>query len=218
MSHELTALTITAFSLGLIHTLLGPDHYIPFVAMSKARDWSWMRTIVLTVLCGVGHVLSSVVLGFIGVALGMAVIRLELIESVRGDIAAWVLTGFGLVYFIWGLRRAGRKHVHQHLPESDNEGGKKVNITPWILFTIFVLGPCEPLIPLIMYPAAKMSTGAVVLVALVFSVTTITTMTLMVAVLKRGIDFIPADKLHRYAHALAGFALLACGLAIQLGL
>ena len=216
MSHELTALTVTAFSLGLIHTVLGPDHYIPFVAMAKARAWSTTRTLILTVLCGFGHVLSSVVLGFIGVALGTAVVRLELIESVRGDITAWVLTGFGLVYFIWGLRRAGRKHVHNHLPE--NGEGKKANITPWILFTIFVLGPCEPLIPLIMYPAAKMSTGAVVLVALVFSLTTVATMTVMVTVLKRGIEFIPADKLHRYAHALAGFALLACGLAIQLGL
>ncbi|MFZ5980167.1 MAG: hypothetical protein ACOYVF_06000 [Candidatus Zixiibacteriota bacterium] len=216
MNHELTALVVTAFSLGMIHTVLGPDHYIPFVAMAKARAWTTTRTLVLTILCGIGHVLSSVVLGFIGVALGVAVARLELIESVRGDIAAWVLTGFGLIYFIWGLRRAGRKHVHTHFTE--NENGQKANITPWILFTIFVLGPCEPLIPLIMYPAAKMSTGAVVLVALVFSVTTITTMTVMVAVLKRGIEFIPADRLHRYSHALAGFALLACGLAIQFGL
>jgi len=27
----------------------------------------------------------------------------------------------------------------------------------WALFLIFVFGPCEPLIPLIMYPAAKLN-------------------------------------------------------------
>ena len=29
-------LVITAASIGFIHTVLGPDHYIPFVATSKA--------------------------------------------------------------------------------------------------------------------------------------------------------------------------------------
>ncbi|HOD34406.1 MAG TPA: hypothetical protein PLR20_01590 [Syntrophales bacterium] len=27
--------------------------------------------------------------------------------------------------------------------------------TPWVLFTIFVLGPSEPLIPVLMFPAAR---------------------------------------------------------------
>ena len=39
-----------------------------------------------------------------------------------------------------------------------------------ILFTIFVFGPCEPLIPILMYPAAKSSVAGMLLVAGVFSV------------------------------------------------
>jgi len=53
MSPELIALTVTAASLGFIHTLLGPDHYVPFVAMSKARHWSITRTSLVTLLRGI---------------------------------------------------------------------------------------------------------------------------------------------------------------------
>lgn len=214
MSQELTALVIAAASLGFIHTVLGPDHYLPFVAMSRARSWSKFKTLSITVLCGIGHVASSVVIGLIGVALGIAVGSLESVESVRGDIAAWVLIAFGLVYMIWGIRRAIKKHLHSH----HHAHGEKVNITPWILFTIFVLGPCEPLIPILMYPAAQKSTSGMLLVASVFSLVTIATMTTIVFVLSRGFSFIPTKGLERYSHALAGFVILLCGVAIQFGL
>jgi hypothetical protein len=70
MTPELTALLLTAASIGFVPTVLGPDHYLPFVAMSHARNWSRLRTIVITALCGVGHVLSSVVLGLVGLGAG----------------------------------------------------------------------------------------------------------------------------------------------------
>ena len=35
--------------------------------------------------CGIGHVLSSIVIGFIGIGLGLAVGRLEIFEGARGN-------------------------------------------------------------------------------------------------------------------------------------
>jgi len=233
MSNEITALTATAASIDFIHTLIGPDHYLPFIVMSKARKWSLAKTGWVTLLCGIGHILSSVVIGFIGIAIGIAVNKLEVIESVRGNIAAWVLIAFGLVYFIWGLRKAIRnrphshihihpdgskhEHVHSHSNEHIHIHYKdgKVNITPWVLFTIFVLGPCEPLIPILMYPAAKNSTSGLILVTAVFGTVTIATMLGIVLISTFGINFLPLSKLERYNHALAGAAILVCGLAIQ---
>jgi len=233
MSNEITALTATAASIGFIHTLIGPDHYLPFIVMSKARKWSLAKTGWVTLLCGIGHILSSVVIGFIGIAIGIAVNKLEVIESVRGNIAAWVLIAFGLVYFIWGLRKAIRnrphshihihpdgskhEHVHSHSNEHIHIHYKdgKVNITPWVLFTIFVLGPCEPLIPILMYPVAKNSTSGLILVTAVFGTVTIATMLGIVLISTFGINFLPLSKLERYNHALAGAAILVCGLAIQ---
>ncbi|MHC4807099.1 MAG: sulfite exporter TauE/SafE family protein, partial [Planctomycetota bacterium] len=91
MNVELSALIITAASIGFFHTILGPDHYLPFIMMSWARKWSGMKTTLVTLLCGLGHIGSSVVMGLIGVSLGLAVNKLEIVESFRGNLAAWLL-------------------------------------------------------------------------------------------------------------------------------
>ena len=231
MTGELNALLITAASIGFFHTLLGPDHYLPFIMMSWARKWSPLKTGVITFLCGVGHIASSVVLGFIGVSLGLAVRSLEVVESMRGDVAAWLLIAFGLVYFAWGVRRAWRNkpHAHSHLHIDDehthehghtkehahvHEKPSVLSITPWALFVIFVFGPCEPLIPILMYPAAKSSMFDVVLVTIVFGAVTITTMMGVVLLSIAGVNFVKLAPLQRSSHAVAGATICLCGLAI----
>ena len=100
MSNELWVLILAAASIGFFHTLFGPDHYLPFIVMSKSGQWSLRKTSLITFLCGLGHVLSSVLLGLVGVVFGIAVTKLEILESFRGNLAAWLLIAFGLVYFI----------------------------------------------------------------------------------------------------------------------
>ena len=231
--HELTVITITAASIGLLHTLLGPDHYLPFIVMARARKWSLVKTTCITALCGAGHVLSSIILGIIGIALGISINKLGAIESFRGGLAAWLLIAFGAGYFIWGVFRARKnrphKHwhahgdtdmpIHKHAHSKDHlhvhKGEKAKNLTPWILFTIFVFGPCEPLIPLLIYPAAKSSVFGLVLVAGVFGVVTIATMLSIVILLSLGANLLPMGWLERYTHALAWATICLCGIAIR---
>ncbi|MFC2165992.1 sulfite exporter TauE/SafE family protein [Acidobacteriota bacterium] len=233
MNSQILVIAGTAASIGFVHTLLGPDHYLPFIVMSRAREWSLPKTLFISFLCGLGHVLSSIVLGFAGIALGTAVFKLEAIESFRGSAAAWLLIGFGFAYFIWGLHRAirkkphthkhfhkdGEKHEHTHAHEHGHihvhDEGKKPSLTPWILFAIFVFGPCEPLIPLIMYPAAKENISGVVVVSLAFGIVTILTMLTIIALASYGVKFIRLGKLERYAHALAGAMIFISGLSVQ---
>lgn len=232
MTMELSALVVTAACIGFFHTILGPDHYLPFIMMSWARKWSGVKTALITLLCGLGHIGSSVVLGLIGVSLGLAVKKLEPVESVRGSVAAWLLIAFGLVYCVWGLRRAyrGRPHVHshthagevghQHLHNHYTEHThihdmKPGSVAPWTLFIIFVFGPCEPLIPLLMYPAAKNSLFGLLLVTFVFGIVTITTMLGTVLLSRAGVNFIRLAPLQRFAHVIAGATICLCGLAIQ---
>ncbi len=211
MSSEISILVLAAATIGFVHTITGPDHYLPFVVLSRARNWSEPRTLLVTAVCGLGHVLGSVVLGALGIGLGWAVGSLEFVEGVRGDLAAWLLISFGLVYTVWGWRRSVRGHTHAH-PHAPPGG---TSVTPWALFIIFVLGPCEPLIPLLMYPAARTSLGGLALVAGVFSVVTIGTMMITVLLLARGVRLLPMARLERHAHTLAGLAILGSGLAIQ---
>lgn len=213
MAHESLILSMTALSLGFIHTLLGPDHYIPFIVMSKASKWTLTKTALITFLCGLGHILSSVILGLLGIALGIAVTKLAAIEYLRGEIAAWFLLLFGFVYFLWGLYISFKNRHHEHL--NIYTKNKKANLTPWILFTIFIFGPCEPLIPLVMYPAAQGNILGLFLVTGIFGITTILTMSAIVLISYFGVNLMPMEKLERYMHAVAGLAIMLCGIAIK---
>ncbi|MCF7818194.1 MAG: sulfite exporter TauE/SafE family protein [Kiritimatiellales bacterium] len=231
MSDAIPILAATAATIGFFHTLFGPDHYLPFIVMSKARGWTLAKTMWITILCGLGHVLSSVVLGLAGVAFGLALGRLEAFEAFRGNLAAQALTIFGFTYCVWGIHRAmkNKPHSHPHIHEDDvahshahghshghahPHGADRKNITPWVLFTIFVLGPCEPLIPLIMYPAAEHSLAGTVLVAAIFSLATIATMAAVVLAASWGVGFVKLGSAERFSHALAGAAIGLSGLAI----
>lgn len=225
-------LLLTAASVAFLHTILGPDHYLVFTAMGKARAWTLAKTLRITLICGLGHVLGSVVIGTIGIIAGAQLSSLVEIEGVRGNLAGWALLAFGLVYFAWGLKRAGRSHRHSHVHlhedvvhehEHDHrtdhshvhDADARHSITPWAMFIIFVLGPCEALIPLFMYPAAQQSSALIVAVAVVFSVITLLTMLACVAVTTIGLERLKLPTTGRYAHAVAGASVLACGAAIS---
>lgn len=211
MRDPIVLLAATAAWIGFLHTLIGPDHYLPFIVMRKARNWSMPRTMIITILCGLGHVLSSVVLGLVGVAFGLALGKLKAFEAFRGNLAAQALIVFGFTYCVWGIHRVVRNKPHGH----DHPHSHPHNITPWVLFTIFVLGPCEPLIPLVMYPAAQHSFSGVLMVAGIFSLATIGTMISVVLVSSWGLGFVRLRAVERYSHALAGASICASGLAIQ---
>lgn len=222
---DVQVLLVSAISISFLHTLAGPDHYLPFVALAKARGWSAGRTLFWTVTCGLGHVGSSVVLGLGGAALGWSVSKISWLESVRGGIAGWTFLALGFLYFLWGLYRASQNRRHKHfdvhedgsLSVFEHRHGEAVApkerhaVTPWVMFLVFVLGPCEPMIPLLYFPAAKNAAGVLWLLIVVYTVFTLLTMTLMVLLCFYGINFLKTEKLERYMHALGGFAILVCG-------
>jgi nickel/cobalt transporter (NicO) family protein len=266
MSPELLSLSLAAAWTGFVHCLCGPDHYVPFVAMSRVGAWSLRKTLVITFLCGIGHVLGSALIGFVGIALGLIVFQLEQTESVRGDIAAWGLFGFGAVYTLIGIVHALRSDLRrsgvEQIAATDSTGiranalssAKEQNanplseesnnpysssqtemnspavaspspaivanktMTPWILFVVFLFGPCEPLIPYLMVPAAKANMWGVAWVTLLFGVTTLATMTTLVALIYRGTLAMQFNSLQRWGHAVAGLVVLVCGAAMLSGL
>jgi len=231
MMNEAQILLLTAASIAFLHTILGPDHYVVFTAMGKARGWSLSKTLRVTMLCGFGHVLGSIIIGAVGLLLGAQLLSLTEIEGFRGNLAGWALLAFGLMYFAWGLRKAGRAHRHSHIHVHDevvhehehnhhedhlhvHDEPSRPSITPWAMFIVFVLGPCEALIPLFMYPAAQQSAGLVAAVATVFGVVTLLTMVAAVALMTLGLQKMKLPALDRWEHAIAGASVAACGGAI----
>jgi sulfite exporter TauE/SafE len=221
------SLILSAAAIGITHTMLGVDHYLPFVMLARSGSWSRRRLVVVTAVCGLGHVLSSLLLGGIGIALGITVGRLERLEAGRGATAAWLLLAFGLAYGVWGARRALRRsggiephahtggmHVHLY-GDRPHEHEPRAWAGPfWTLFAIFVLGPCEPLIPLFVLPASRGRFGLAAVTAVVFGVATLATMIGLTLLASAGLTRLRARPLERWRHALAGALIAVSGLSI----
>ncbi|MEY4377208.1 MAG: hypothetical protein RJB26_1758 [Pseudomonadota bacterium] len=222
----LPALCGSALAIGVFHTLLGPDHYLPFVALSKARAWTRRRTLLITTGFGLAHTLGTVLLGAAGLALGLQLGWLKSVEALRGDLAAKGLLGIGLAYTgwaVWRLLRHRHTHHHTHFHAFHRHPHAHRHELPapvlsWSLFLVFVFGPCEALIPLLMYPAAHHDAQGVALVTLVFVLATVGTMLTAVSLALWGLNKLKVESLTPYADVLAGATLTICGGAILAGL
>ncbi len=234
MSGDVFLLYTSVVGIAFMHALLGPDHFLPFVALGKARDWSVRKLSVVTLGFGLAHTLGTVLIALIGIQFGASLKSLMGIENFRGNIAAWALVIVGFSYMVWGIKRAyknkphshwhvhangeGHAHTHNHHKEHSHlheaKENAKFSYMPYALFIIFIFGPCEPLIPLLMFSAE--SYGALTTTALVgvFIAVTLGVMLTLVLLISKGLDFVPAKSLTRFNHALSGGTIGLCGVAI----
>lgn len=206
---QITSLNVILWStltIGFVHAL-APDHWVPFVSIGRAQSWSRTKLVVVTVLAGLGHVGSSILIGAVGLILGFGLTGLESIESQRGEIAGLLLIGFGLAYTVWGLKQV-RHHRH-------DEMDPRKAVTIWALVAIFVLGPCEPLIPL-MFVSAAHGWDAVFLVSILFSIVTLIMMVGQSLLVYLGFDAFKWARInHQYSHVFAGLVIAFTGLTVM---
>lgn len=201
----------SAASVAFFHAL-APDHWLPFVALAKGSRWR-MRTLGwVTTLAGTGHVLSSLLLGFVGLWAGLKVHHLQGVEAWRGGVAIWLLIGFGVGYVLWGLKHAKHQHPHLSVEEAVKVyAARRV----WMLFAILIFGPCEPLIPL-MFLAYGQGLPTVWAMSLIFSIVTIVMVVGQSCLSYAGIRLIQAAWMEHYAHVLAGLVIIVTGLVVIL--
>jgi nickel/cobalt exporter len=212
MDQEGLAILIGAAAfIAFTHTF-APDHWVPFTMIGRARGWSPWRVAVVTLIGGLGHVGSSIILGIVAIALGWVLDKATGIEAWRGPVALWSLVGFGLLYALWGLRDIRHGHAHAKARDAVSASSSK-SITIWALVIIFVLGPCEPLIPLV-FKAYEHGTHGVVAVAGTFGLITVVQMAILSTLAFLGLSLAWTSRLDRYTHTIAGVTIALTGLMV----
>jgi len=110
---ETLLLVLTAALAAAAHTLI-PDHWLPYVLMSRGKGWSMGKTMRVTSVGAIIHLAATaivgVLIGFIGVA------TLKGISDKADLIGGVLLLLFGL-YFVWKGWKAykiGGGHSHAH--------------------------------------------------------------------------------------------------------
>jgi nickel/cobalt exporter len=205
------ALAATAATVGALHSL-APDHWVPFMALSRARGWSASRTAEVTLVCGFGHVTVSVVLGVLALVLGREM--LEAFGTRLESLAGLLLVGFGLAYGLWGLRRGVAAKLHGHSHSHFDHVHEPAHASLLGLFLLFSADPCVRLIP-IMLAAAPLGWPRVVALILVYEVATLGAMASIVLAARAGaFRSLQAPWLDRYGDALAGALIVATGVTV----
>jgi hypothetical protein len=103
------ALLAAAAGVGFGHAIL-PDHWVPLAVVGRTRRYSLGRVARLSGMAGVAHVLVSIVLGGVIVAVGLQF--RSTVQSAQDTIIGCVLmlTGLGFA----ALELIGRGHHHDH--------------------------------------------------------------------------------------------------------
>jgi len=203
-------LALAAASVGALHSL-APDHWVPFAAVARAQGWSAGRTARITLLCGFGHVTVSALLGLLGLFFGLQII--ETFGRRMEAFAGVLLIAFGLVYGIWGLRRAAAHRVHGHTHSHYDHVHDAGRVTVWSLFLLFSADPCVAVLPLLV-AAAPLGVPSALGIVAVYELATLATMVALVLPARAGAKALRLRWLDQYGDAAAGAFIVVVGLTV----
>ncbi len=116
MSATTPALLAAAAGVGFGHAIL-PDHWVPLAVVGRTRRYPLGRVARLSTLAGVAHVLVSIVLGGVIIAVGLQ-FRSE-VQSAQNKIIGGLLIATGVGFAIFEL--IGRTHGHHHEHAHDRQ-------------------------------------------------------------------------------------------------
>jgi nickel/cobalt transporter (NicO) family protein len=103
------ALIAAAAGVGFGHAIL-PDHWLPLAVMGRARRYPLGRVARLSGLAGITHVLVSVLLGAVVIAIGLQFRSAVL--HVENAIVGGVLIATGALFALYELAGPGHRHLH----------------------------------------------------------------------------------------------------------
>jgi len=221
-------LVLSTLSTAVFHTLI-PDHWLPFVFIGRARNWSMKRTITISGFSAFLHVFLSLMLGLVGVAVGLgtSLAAGEALEKVSGIL----LILFGAFYAYWSYRKGGHFHiggerVHHHhdgkagahAHDASECGGSwdmdrdiiagDLGKSDWYLAFIIGLNPCVIIFP-ILFACASHGFLVVTAVSILYAVSTFL---MMIALTVFGLAWAKAIRMKffaKYGEILSGL-LIAC--------
>ncbi len=202
---------IGSLVLSLIHALI-PNHWIPLIAISKTEKWTQRQTLLATVITGVSHTLSTIIIGIVVGIIGYKLSsQYTFISSVAAPI---ILIGLGLIYIILDIR--GMYHHHHHNHDHKPTGTSKTDKSKWraILTSLSIamfLTPCFE-IEAYYFQAGTIGWLGIFIVSVVYLLMTIVIMLLLVYLGIKGIQTFNSHFLEHHEKGITGIVLIALGL------
>ena len=131
------------FFIALTHAVM-PNHWMPFALVGKGQKWGLTKTILVTAIAGLGHSITTSIIGFIIALLGYHITAHA--EAIIEPLAGVVLIIMGIVFVIVGRLRQC-PHSHNHSIFSD----KLVVVS---LLMMLSCSPCIAVLPIFLAASA----------------------------------------------------------------
>lgn len=137
---------LTGLTVSILHASI-PTHWLPFVLAGRAQKWSYKRTLSVLFVAGMGHVLTTSLIGAGVVWFGLHLH--ERFEHSLVIVASLIVFSFGLynvVQYFRGYRHSHCDHHHPH--EHDYSKNAKDGWAILSLLLLLTLSPCHAFIPI----------------------------------------------------------------------
>jgi hypothetical protein len=219
----LLALLLAAAGVGVGHAVL-PDHWVPLAVASRAQHYPLRRTLRLSTAAGAAHVLLSLLLGAVVIAVGLRF--REVIEHNEAMIVGGLLALTGAVFLAIELLGHGHHHHpqpthghghgHGHGPATAVAGPR-----PKLLAVVLPFGaaasPDLTILPVFLAASALGALAAIGAV-LVFALATLGTIVGLTVLAAGSAARLRSALIDRYAGPITALVLLVIGLGVAFDL
>jgi nickel/cobalt exporter len=111
VSSAAPALLAASAGVGFGHAIL-PDHWVPLAVLGRTRRYPLSKVARLSGLAGVAHVLISIVLGAVIIAIGLQF--RSTVQNAQDTIIGCLLIATGIGFGVFELLGRGHSHDHPH--------------------------------------------------------------------------------------------------------
>lgn len=216
----LLPIAATGFTVAFLHAAI-PTHWLPFVLAGRGQGWSRRRTLAVTALAGLGHVLFTTLLGIVVVWLGIELSGL--IGTVFPYVAGGALIAFGLFYVFRPHGHGHHHHDHHHGSDhahhhDDHPGDAPVRYQSdraavASLFALLTFSPCEGFLP-VYFSGIRYGWAGFAFLSVVLAGATLAGMVLFTWLSLIGFERLKFGALERYEGTILGTLLCILGVVV----
>jgi hypothetical protein len=187
--------------LSVLHGII-PNHWLPVLAIGKKEKWDLAETTRVTIIAGLSHAASTVLIGvllaLIGAQLAVAV------ENFTAYIAPGLLVALG-AFYIYQHSRHHHFHMHGH-PEQVSQKRLIFSLASAMFFS-----PCFEIEAYFLVAGAE-GWWTVALLAVLYSIVTVGGMVIWVRLAYRGLLKLNWHSLEHNAGIITGVTLMVTGI------
>lgn len=211
--HYLVPFMITGMTVSLLHAAL-PTHWLPFVLAAKTQKWAYRKLITILLIAGLGHILTTTVLGAAVVWFSMKLN--ENFEHAFTIVAAASIFFFGVYYIVQFFQGKRHSHCHHNHPhEHDYTISARDGWAILSLLSLLTFSPCESFLPVYVSAWHTGWIGFFVLSG-VLAVGTLTAMIVFTSLAYFGLQKVRFQFLENFEKLIIGTVLIILSLVVYM--